>query len=75
MRGGRGADPRRHLGTRRQPLVNGPRVVFAMVVLLIVAAVSVVVARVRWWRQTLVSDGVIRFLASGLAGFFLVHGW
>jgi hypothetical protein len=44
------------------------------VVLLIVAAVLVVLARVGLWRQTLVSDRVIRILAWGMAGFFLVHG-
>ena len=35
---------------------------------------SVVLARVGWWRQTLVSDRMIRFLAWGLAAFFLSHG-
>jgi hypothetical protein len=48
--------------------------VAAIVVLLIVAAVLVVLARVGWWRQTLVSDRVTRFLAWGLAAFFLSHG-
>lgn len=53
---------------------TGIRLVAAVVVLLIVAAVLVVLARVGWWRQSLVSDRVIRFLAWGLAGFYLVHG-
>jgi hypothetical protein len=53
---------------------TGIRIVGALVVLLIVAAVSVVLARVGWWQQTFVSDRVIRILAWGLAGFYLVHG-
>jgi hypothetical protein len=52
---------------------TGIRVVAAMVVLLMVAAVLVVLARVGLWQQTLVSDRAIRFLAWGLAGFFLLH--
>jgi len=43
-----------------------------VVVLLLVAAVLVVLARVGWWQQTLVSDRLIR-IRLGLAGFFLVH--
>ncbi|HEX6664815.1 MAG TPA: hypothetical protein VF025_14175 [Gaiellaceae bacterium] len=53
---------------------TGIRLVAAMVVLLIVAAVLVVLARVGLWQQRFVSDRVIRFLAWGLAGFYLVHG-
>jgi hypothetical protein len=53
---------------------TGIRVVAAGVLLLIVAAVLVVLARVGLWQQTLVSDRVIRILAWALAGFFLVHG-
>lgn len=53
---------------------TGIRLVAAMVVLLIVAAVLVILARVGWWQQALVSDRVIRFLAWGLAAFYLVHG-
>ncbi len=45
----------------------------AVVVLLLVAAVLVVLARVGFWQQTFVSDRVIRILAWALAGFFLVH--
>jgi hypothetical protein len=45
-----------------------------VVVLLIVGAVLVVVARVGWWQQTLVSDRLIRIVAWALAGFFLLHG-
>ena len=53
---------------------TGIRIVGALVVLLIAAAVLVVAARVGWWQQTLVSDRLIRILAWGLAGFYLVHG-
>lgn len=53
---------------------TGTRVVAALVVLLIVAAVLVVLARVGSWQQRFVSDRVIRFLAWGLAAFFLSHG-
>lgn len=61
-------------GLGGQDSSTGIRLVAAMVVLLIVAAVLVVLARVGWWRQTLVSDRMIRFLAWGLAAFFLSHG-
>ena len=44
---------------------TGIRVVAAVVVLLIVSAVLVVLARVGLWQQTLVSDGVIRILSWG----------
>jgi hypothetical protein len=53
---------------------TGIRVVAAVVVLLILAAVLVVLARVGLWQQRFVSDRVIRFLAWGLAAFFLSHG-
>lgn len=53
----------------------GIRLVAAMVFLLIIAAVLVVLARVGWWQQSLVSEPVIRFLAWALAGFYLVHGF
>lgn len=48
--------------------------VAAAVVMLLVGAVLVVLARVGIWRQAFVSDRVIRFLAWGLAVFFLGHG-
>src|SRR5512133_293634 len=53
---------------------TGIRAVAAVVVLLIVAAVLVVLARVGFWQQRFVSDRVVRIVAWGLAGFFLVHG-
>ena len=52
---------------------TGIRIVAALVVLLIVAAVLVVLARVGLWQQTFVSDGVLRILSWGLVGFFLLH--
>lgn len=53
---------------------TGVRIVAAMVVLLLIAAVLIVLARVGWWHQALVSDRLIRILAWGLAAFFLSHG-
>jgi hypothetical protein len=52
----------------------GIQLVAAAVVVLLVGAVLVVLARVGLWRQTFVSERVIRFLAWGLAVFFLGHG-
>ena len=51
----------------------GIRVVAAVVVLLVLAAVFVVMARVGFWQQAFVSDRAIRALAWALAGFFLIH--
>jgi hypothetical protein len=53
---------------------TGIRIVAAVVLMLVAAAMLVVLARVGLWQQRLVSKRVIRFLAWGLAGFFLVHG-
>jgi hypothetical protein len=52
---------------------TGVRVVGAVVVLLLVAAVLVVLARVGLWQQAIVSDRVIRFFAWALAGVFLLE--
>jgi hypothetical protein len=57
-----------------QESTTGIRVVAAVVVLGLVGAVLVVMARVGFWQQPFVSDRVIRILAWALAGFFLVHG-
>ena len=51
--------------------MTGIRVVAAVVVLLHVAAVLVVLARVGLWQQTFVSDRVIRFFAWVLGAAFL----
>lgn len=53
---------------------TGIRVVAAAVLVLLLLAELVVLARAGWWRQAFVSDRVIRILAWGLAGFFLLHG-
>jgi hypothetical protein len=53
---------------------TGIRVLAALVLLLVVAAVLVVLARIGLWQQTFVSDRVIRLLAWGLAAFYLGHG-
>jgi Protein of unknown function (DUF3995) len=60
-------------GVRDEVATTGVRVVAAVVVVLLVAAVLVVLARVGWWQQTFVSDGVIRFFAWTLAAVFLVE--
>lgn len=49
----------------------GIRVVAAVVIVLLIAAVLVVLARVGLWQQPLVSDRVIRFFAWALAAVFL----
>jgi hypothetical protein len=49
------------------------RVVAALVLALLVAAVLVVLARVGLWKQPPVSERVVRFLAWALAGVFLLE--
>jgi hypothetical protein len=56
-----------------QSTSTGIRVVAVVVIVLLVAAGLVVLARVGLWRQALVSDRVIRFFAWALAGVFLVE--
>jgi hypothetical protein len=56
-----------------QSTSTGIQVVAVVVIMLLVAAVLVVLARVGLWRQTFVSDRVIRFFAWALAGVFLVE--
>ena len=51
----------------------GIRVVAVLVVVLLVTAVLVVLARVGLWRQAFVSDRLIRFSAWALAGVFLLE--
>jgi hypothetical protein len=60
-------------GVRDEVASTGTRVVAAVVVLLVIAAVLVVLARVGLWRQTLVSDRVIRLFAWALAATFLLE--
>jgi hypothetical protein len=58
-------------GAREKVATTGVRVVAGVVVLLLVAAVLVVLARVGLWQQAFVPDGVIRFFAWALAAVFL----
>lgn len=60
-------------GRIEESTTTGIRVVAAVVLVLLVAAVLVVLARVGWWRQELVSDRVIRLLTWALAAFFLLE--
>ncbi len=60
-------------GASVEESTTGIRIVAAMVVLLLVAAVSVVLARVGLWQQTFVSDRLIQVFAWALAAFFLGH--
>ena len=59
-------------GTRDQMATTGTRVVAAGVVLLLVAAMLVVLARVGLW-QAFVSDRMIRFFAWALAAIFVLE--
>ena len=61
------------LGGEGNYSATGVRVVAAVVVLLLVGAVLVVLARVGLWQQAIVSDRVIRFFAWALAAVFLLE--
>jgi hypothetical protein len=61
------------LGSEGTYSATGVRVVGGVVALLLVGAVLVVLARVGWWQQAIVSDRVIRVLAWGLAAVFLLE--
>jgi hypothetical protein len=56
-----------------QSTSTGIRVVAAVVVLLVIAAVLVVLARVGLWQQALVPVRAIRFFSWALAAVFLVE--
>src|SRR5512133_3616454 len=60
-------------GRIEQSTTTGIRVVAAVVIVLLVAAALVVLARVGVWRQSIVSDRVIRVLNWALAGVFLLE--
>jgi hypothetical protein len=60
-------------GHIEESTTTGIRVVAAIVLVLVVAAILVVLARVGLWRQRLASDRVIRVLAWALAGVFLLE--
>jgi hypothetical protein len=53
------------------PTSTGIRVVAAVVIVLLIAAVLVVLARVGLWQQAFVSERLIRFFAWALAAVFL----
>jgi hypothetical protein len=58
-------------GARFEEPTKGVRVLSAVVIVPLVAAALVVVARVGLWQQAFVSDRVIRFFAWALAAVFL----
>ena len=60
-------------GVRDEVATTGTRVVAVLVVVLLIAAVLVVLARVGIWRQAFVPDRMIRFFAWALAAVFLLE--
>jgi len=60
-------------GVRDEVATTGTRVVAAVVLVLLVAAVLVILARVELWKQGFVSDRMIRFFAWALAAVFLAE--
>ena len=52
---------------------TGTRVVAAVVLVLLAAAALVVLARVGFWRQTFVSERIVRLFAWALAGVFVLE--
>ena len=60
-------------GTPDEVATTGVRVLAAVVVVLLIAAIFVVLARVGWWRQAFLSDRLIRFFSWALAGIFLLE--
>ena len=60
-------------GHVEQSTTTGIRVTAAVVIVLLVGAVLVVLARVGLWQQGIVSERVVRGLAWALAGVFLLE--
>ena len=60
-------------GVRDEVATTGTRVVAAVVVVPLVAAVLVVLARVGFWRQAFASERMIRFFTWSLAAVFLLE--
>ena len=60
-------------GVHDEVATTGTRVVAAVVIVLLVASVLVVLARVGLWRQAFVSERMIRFFAWALAAVFLLE--
>jgi len=60
-------------GVHDEVATTGTRVVAAIVIVLLIAAVLVVLARVGLWQQAFVSERMIRFFAWALAAVFLLE--
>jgi hypothetical protein len=60
-------------GVRDEVATTGVRVVATVVVVLLGAAISVVLARSGLWRQTFLPERVIQLLAWALAAVFLLE--
>jgi hypothetical protein len=60
-------------GVHDQSVSTGVRVLAAIVIALVLAAILVVLARVGFWQQHLVSGRVVRLLAWALATVFLLE--
>lgn len=60
-------------GHVEETTTTGIRVVAAIVLVLVVAAVFVVLARVGLWQQTFVPDRVLRILAWAITAIFLLE--
>ena len=60
-------------GVHDEVATTGTRVVAAIVIVLLIAAVLVVLARVGLWRQAFVSERVIRLFAWALAAVFVIE--
>ena len=60
-------------GARDEVASTGTRVVAAVVIVLLIAASLVVLARVGMWQQAIVSDRLIRLFAWALVAVFLLE--
>ena len=60
-------------GVHDEVATTGTRVVAAIVIVLLIAAVLVVLARVGLWQQAFVSERMIRFFAWALGAIFLLE--
>lgn len=60
-------------GVRDEVPSTGIRILAAVVIVLLVAAVLVVLARVGLWQQHFVSERMVRLFAWALAGVFLLE--
>jgi len=60
-------------GVHDEVATTGTRIVAAVVIVPLVAAVLVILARVGWWQQGFVSERMIRLLAWVLAAIFVLE--